>query len=82
MIIPLNISNLLYLTTPSITCSITPHRRKVKPCKANGVYVQYKYMLLTPVVEGCEGMEETVVCWVATEDDLCCSSTVFTVACW
>ena len=37
-------------------------------------------VLLTPVVDGCEGTEETVVCWVATDDDLCCSSTV--LACW
>lgn len=32
--------------------------------------------LLTPAVDGCDGMEDTVVCWVATEDDRCCGSTV------
>ncbi len=32
--------------------------------------------VLTPVVEGCEGTEETVVCCVATEEDLCWTSIV------
>ena len=37
--------------------------------------------VLTPVVDGCDGMDDTVVCCVATEEDLCCGiNTVF--MCW
>lgn len=67
-------------------CKKPPHKvesgAKKSECLSLFLYISNskndlsKLFLLTPAVDGWDGIEDTVVCWVATEDDRCCGSSV------